>query len=60
MPNQNKEYININTNINIKTAYKNLSTIQSCTLHSHNLTFTTFVQLDFRVLHLHNLKSLSL
>ena len=32
----------------------------NCTLYSHNLTFTTFVQLDFRVLQLHNLKSLSL
>ena len=28
-------------------------------LHSHNLTFITFVQLDFGALHLHNLKSLS-
>ena len=27
-------------------------------LHSHNLIFTTFVSLDFKVLHLHNLKSL--
>ena len=30
------------------------------TLHSHNLVLTTFVQRDFRVLHLHNLKSLYL
>ena len=30
-----------------------------CTLHSHYLTFTTLVQYNFRVLHLHNLKSLS-
>ena len=30
-----------------------------CTLHSHNLTFTTSVKFDFRILHLHNLKSLS-
>ena len=28
------------------------------TLHSHNLILTTFVQLDFKVLHLYNLKSL--
>ena len=37
-----------------------LSTMRFCTLHSHNLTLTTFIQLDFSVLHLHNMKSLSL
>ena len=30
-----------------------------CTLHSHNLTFTTSVKFDFSILHPHNLKSLS-
>ena len=30
------------------------------TLHSHNLTFTILVQFDFRVLHLSNMKSLSM
>ena len=30
-----------------------------CTLHPYNLTFTRLVQFYFRVLHLHNLKSLS-
>ena len=31
-----------------------------CTLHLHNLTFTTSIKFDFRILLLHNLKSLSL
>ena len=35
----------------------NLCRRHGFTLHSHNLIFTTFVQFDFRVLHLHNLKS---
>ena len=30
-----------------------------CTLHLHNLTFTILEKLDFRILQLHNLKSLS-
>ena len=38
----------------------NLCRRYGCTLHSRNLAFTTFVQLDFRVLHLHNLKSIFL
>ena len=39
----------------------NIKSLQKyhCTLHSHNLTFTTLIQFDFRLLHLHNLKSLS-
>ena len=37
----------------------NLCRRYHCTLYSHNLNFITFLQYDFRVLHLHNLKSLS-